>query len=383
MDPLKHVIHDLHDMIFQHFKTNEVLEYSTVSKSWNYNIGNSKYCMKKVLLTLKFWKSTAKEQQVEEKIKILNNITRKHQHISIDCRFDKRVSVEFWNLLSKVAHHLVTLKIKSINFNLDNKTLPFKLAKLDELKIVYVPTNIRNALLLSCSPAKLKLKLVSPLNWNKTNKTDNESLLCIKNFLTTNDHLRDVEIYGAVQYRLFFDEDYSQQIRFQLKSLKIKNDLRLSLIPEECESNLIKFLKTQSSSLEKIFIDVCRPSVIRQIFNNMKNLTSIHIETVVTEFKVRDLNLRLNERVVDLRIPYITNNQDIREILQYTPNLTSLFLAHLSAETMEYLAWNMKKLTLLKYRYDEMDCETLYERLKDENMDVNQNIEMVVDYEYT
>lgn len=384
MDPLRAIIGDIHESIFQHLNTNEILECSTVSKYWYEKIGNSRRCMKKIRLALKFWRSTAKEQQIEEKLKILKDISRRYQNISIDCRFDKRISDEFWNLLFVLADHIVSLKIKSINVTIDSSKQLFQLNKLEELKLVYVPVNIRNIMLSSSNPVKLKLKLVSPLNWSKTNKTDNESLSCIKHFMTTNERLKDVEIYGAVQYRFFFDEDFSKLIKFRLNTLKVKNDLRLSLIPEECERNLIDFLGTQSESLEKIFIDVCRPTVIHQVFNNMKNLTLIHIETVVmTDFKVSDLNLKLNEKVVDLRIPYITNNQDIKEILQYAPNLTSLFVAHLSIETMEFVAWNLKKLTLLKYRYDEIDCETLYERLKEQNVDVNQNIEMVVDYEYT
>lgn len=384
MDPLRGIIGDLHDLIFQHLNTNEILEYSTISKRWYEKIGNSRRCMKKIRLALKFWRSTAKEQQIEEKLKILKSISRRYQNISIDCRFDKRVSAEFWNLLSVLADNIVSLKIKSINVTIDSSKPLFQLNKLEELKLVYVPVNIRNIMLSSCNPVKLKLKLVSPLNWSKTSKTDTESLSCIRHFMTTNERLKDVEIYGAIQYRFFFDEDFSKLIKFRLNTLKIKNDLRLSLIPEECERNLIDFLATQSESLEKIFIDVCRPAVIHQVFNNMKNLATIHIETVVmTDFKVRDLNLKLNENVVDLRIPYITNNQDIKEILQYTPNLTSLFVAHLSIETMEFVAWNLKKLTLLKYRYDEIDCENLYDRLKEQNVDVNQNIEMVVDYEYT
>jgi hypothetical protein len=50
---------------------------------------------------------------------------------------------------------------------------------------------------------------------------------------------------------------------------------------------------------------------------------------------------------------------------------------------MEFIAWNLKKLTLLKYRFDEIDCEALYEKLKQDYADVNQNIEMIIDYEYS
>lgn len=103
----------------------------------------------------------------------------------------------------------------------------------------------------------------------------------------------------------------------------------------------------------------------------------------MTEFSAKDLKLKLNERVVNLHIPYISRHDDIREILAMTPNLQTLFVAHLSHETMSYIAWNLQRLTTLKYRYDEIDCELLYERLKDDNEEVNQNIEMIVDYEYS
>lgn len=132
-----------------------------------------------------------------------------------------------------------------------------------------------------------------------------------------------------------------------------------------------------------MFIDVCRPRVVEHIFNKMSNLTSIHVETLMTDYSAKDLNLRLNERVVDLKIPYVNRHEDIREILSITPNLETLFVAHLSHETMNYIAYNLMKLTTLKYRYDEIDCEILYETLKDQNEEVNQNIEMIVDYEYS
>lgn len=381
MDPLIQITGDLHELIFQHLSAREVLSFSEVSKRWHYEVGHSNKCMRKLKLSLKFWRSTAKQQQADEKIAIMENITRQYQNVSIDCRFDKNLSAEFWKLLSFLAPYLMTLKIKSIKLDAPTQ---IRLPKLEELKIVYVPIDVRNVLVASSNVFKiLKLKLVSPLNWNKTSKSDDQSLACIKACMSTNIHLEELEVHGAVQYGFFFDDDYSKDIRFKLRFLKIKNDMRLSLIPEKCEQCLINFLITQSSTLQSIFIDVCRPKVINHIFNNMKVLTSVQIETVMTDYNVKDLSLNLNEHVVNLSIPYITRNNDIREMLQTTPNVNSLFVSHLSHETMEYIAWNLKNLRLLKYRYDEIDCESLYEKLKDENADVNQEIEMVVDYEYS
>lgn len=380
MDPLS-LNSYLNDLILQHLNINELLEFSTISKLWSTVIGESQQCMRRIKFSLKFWKSTEKQKQTDEKIEILKNITRKYQHLSIDCRFDKNLSVELWNVLKQLETTLVTLKIKSIK--LDNPTA-LHFLRLHELKLVYVPLKIRNILVTSSSSFKqIKLKLISPLNWKGSEKSDPDSLAAIRKCLEENDKLKDLEIHGSVQYSFLFDEDLSDVIKFKLQKFKVKSDMRLALISEKNENNLIKFLSGQSSSLEEIFIDVCRPHVIEHVFNKMPMLWRIQIETVVKDFKVKDLKLILNERIVELKIPYVNHHDDIREILSITPNLETLFVAHLSHETMNYIAWNLKKLKSLKYRYDEIDCEMLYEKLKDENEEVNQNIEMIVDYEYT
>jgi F-box domain len=379
MNPLVRISSELHELIFQHFDYADVLSASNVSKYWYEDVGKSKISMSKI--KLKFWKSTDKNQ-TERIIKILKVITRDYQHLSIDCRFDKTLSLEFWKLFtSHLASTLISLKIKSIR--IDNPSC-VEIKKLKELKLVYVPTSIRNLLLKSITSLKrITLKFVSPLNW-KCPKTDSESIDCIKRFIENNEKLEDLEVYGAVQYSLLFDEDLSRSVNFRLNSLKIKNDMRLALIPERIEENVINFFSTQCSSLQKIFIDVCRPNVIQFIFNKMTQLKSVQIETVMTEFHAKELNLNLNEHVTDLSIPYVNKHEDVRNILEMTPNLCSLFVAHLSVETMEYIAFSLKKLNTLKYRYDEIDCEELYERLKNQNPEeVNQNIDMIVDYEYS
>lgn len=379
MDPLS-LNPYLNDLFFQHFNLSEILECSTVSRAWNREVGESRRCMSKIKFSLKFWKSTDKQKQTEEKIQILKNVSRHYQHVTIDCRFDKTLSAEFWSVLKYLEPYLMSLKIKSIK--LEDPTVVV-IPRLQELKLVYVPLNIRNILVTSSKSFKrIKLKLVSPLNW-KSIKCDPDSLAAIRKCLESNHKLEELEVHGSVQYGFLLDEDLSEVVQFHLRRFKVKTDMRLALISEKSENNLVKFLTSQSSSLEEVFIDVCRPHVIEHIFNKMPMLKSIHIETVVNDFRVKDLNLTLNERVVDLKIPYVNHHDDIREILAVTPNLEMLFVAHLSHETMNYIAWNLKKLKTLKYRYDEIDCEMLYEKLRDENEEVNQNIEMIVDYEYS
>lgn len=161
--------------------------------------------------------------------------------------------------------------------------------------------------------------------------------------------------------------------------------MRLALISEEVERNLLKLLTLQSKCLKSFFIDVCRPNVIQFVFNEIPTLTSLQIDVMVMsgDYKISDLNLNLNENITDLKIPYVSHNEDIREFLELAPNLKSLFISHLSHQTLRYIAWNLHNLKILKFRFDEINCEGFYEQLRDDNPEVNQNIEMIVDYDYS
>ena len=382
MDPLIKISSDIHDLLFQHFDAAEVLDFSKISPEWYEKIAIST-CMRKVKFSLKLWKNSAgtKQQQTDEKILVIHNTTRRYQSVAIDCRFDKNLSEEIWNFLEFSAN-LRELKIKSIKLDAPKSIV---LPKLKILKLTYVSSTVRNILLTSSSSlTKLKLKMESPLRWSETQRADRESLQQVRNCMEMNQNLEELELHASAQYKTFFDEDFSDVVRFQLKSLKIKTGMRLALISEKNEQHFLNFLKTQSKTLQNFFIDVCRPNVIYHAFNFMPAVTSFHIDVMVmNDFKVRDLKLSLNENIVDLKIPYVSHLEDIKAFLEVAPNLKSLFVAHLSHETMEFIAWNLMNLTMLKFRYDEIDCEGFYEQLKDDYPDVNQNIEMIVDYEYS
>lgn len=381
MDPLERLTEDIHELIFQHFDERDILGLSTVSKAWYDSIGSSKKCMSKVEFALKFQKksSNTRHQQIGGKINLVKETTRRYQNITINCCFDRTLSAEFWCLLEFLSSNLVNLKIKSIKLeSYANVNLP----KLEFLKLTYVSSHIRDVLLKGTSILKkLVLKKESPVKWNMACRrgiTTGFSEFCQKN-----NRLKELELHGAMQYVSSFEERISV-VRFQLTSLKVKTDMRLTEISEKSQENFISFLNTQQHTLENISVDVCLPKVIQHIFNNMPSLKSIHVDVVITNqhFKVRDLKLRLNEHVVELKIPYVTEHDDIIEFLNAAPNLMSLFVVHLSHETMAYVAWNLRYLKKLQFRYDEIDCAAYYERLKSNHPDVNQDITFDVDFEY-
>lgn len=378
MDPLESLPSDVHYLVYQHFNFKEILqEISQVSKLWYDSAGRSNYCMKKIKLSLKYGKHSvgSMQEQTEEILGVMQNTNRLYQNISIDCRYITKLSSEFWKLLEVLKSSVTELKIKSIR--LDDLT-PLYFSKLKALKLMYVPSNIRDVLLSSTSSlTQLKLEIDSPLQWSKLSKPDQKSVECIKDCLQRNHLLQEFELHGPTQYHSFFDEDFSSIVRFQLTSLRIRSPKRLVFVTEKNESNFLNFLMTQSNCLKSIFIDVCRPDVIKHIFSRMPGLNSIHLNTVMLNTgMVKELQLGLNERILVLKIPYVRGDSEIIELLAVVPRLELLFIFELSEETMEYVARNMLNLKTLQYCCGG-DCINYYNRLKDKCPEVNQNIEII------
>lgn len=384
MDPLEEISEDIHFLVLQHLSVLDILEASTVSSVWYEKLGESATCMQKVKLSLKIAKGPAisKQQQQDDMLEVMQSTSRRYQNLALDCRYDEDFSKEAWKFLKHLAPFVTELRIKSIKMDSQSSIV---LPRLKVLRLTYVRAPIRNVLLASSkSFTKLKLKTELPFQWGEKSKPDQESLACIRSCMENNmERLQELELVGSHQYKSFFTDDFSDIVRFRLKALKVKTDMRLVLISETNEANFIKFLATQSCCLETIFIDVCRSNVITHIFNHMPALTSIHINLVImNDFRISDLNLNLNEKVVDLNIPYVVHQEDIIEFLNIAPNITSLFVAHLSYATMDHIARNQMELRSVKYRFGANGVETLYERLKTENPRVNQNIEFIVDFDY-
>lgn len=104
-------------------------------------------------------------------------------------------------------------------------------------------------------------------------------------------------------YKAFFENNISDFVSFKLKRLKILIGW-VSSETENMERNFIKFLVTQTQSLQSLHIDVCSHNFIELTFNNMPVLTSLLIHRICSTN-----NLRLNENIVDLGV-YECNGND-------------------------------------------------------------------------
>lgn len=384
MDPFCVIPLELHSLIIQHFRGSDVIKLSEVSTDWHERI-KLPQMIKKVKLSIKS-NGRIREEEVREKIEVLKNSKINYKAVTIHCQYENNLSEEFWKFLRSRSSYIEELKIKSIRLNLD--PLPLKLENLKVLKLSLVTIDMRNLLLLSTGKlTKLKLKLYPPQLNGPLMLTKNESSRIMEEFRQMNPNLEDVELHGLIQYLTFFTSTdllvkEIENPSFQLKTLKLKLKTRIRSIPEFTDTILINFLKSQSNSLEKFFIDACREDVIKYVFNNMPRLTHLHLETMIMdEYEVRDLNLTINEKLEDLRIPYVNHRHDIIEFLSLTPNLKFLFVSNIFPEAMEVIATQLMQLRTLKFRYENDDCETIYERLK-RNPNVNSDIELIWDYDY-
>lgn len=391
MDPFSNILQEVHHFVLQHLDVREVLGASEVSKQWSDCIGSSQVCMKKIKFVVKFqtiWISqqqpkqlTKRLGQTDEIIKLFQGIKRNYKNVEVDFKFDRTLSIAFGEFLKEAGQFVTNLKVKNISEQLPVLQYP----KLEVLKLSGVPTSVRDDYLSNTSSLKkLILKADLPRSMpSRASNLDKDPLVCLQHFIKTNHSLVELEIHGAAHYVTFFKSDLSKAVNFRLNTLKVKNGMRLAHISEEYEKNLISFLATQSSSLKSVFIDVCRPAVIQHAFNKLPALTSLHLDVMfMISYEVKELKLHLNQRIVDLKISYISKESDIKEFLSLTPNLSSLFVGNLSHATTEYIARNMQHLEILKYRYDKLDCQAFYDELKLDFPEVNQHIHMIIDYQY-
>lgn len=164
------------------------------------------------------------------------------------------------------------------------------------------------------------------------------------------------------------------EANFQLKSLKLMNTAASNLISSSVERNLLNFLSQQSPTLETFFFEFTSEKVIEFTFNNLPVLTSAGLLNVATA------SVQPNHRIKSLEIPFVDEIQDIKKFVDATPNLETLFVGTVNKELVDYLAWNFMKLQYLNFKLISLDAEEHYEKVKGENPEVNQSID-IWDYE--
>lgn len=388
MDPFEKLPEEIHESLLQHFDVGEILKVlSIVSKNWYRVIGTSNVCMKKVNLNLK----SKRKNDFVDRLEILRWMSRKesrnYQHLQINCLLDERISSEVWSFLQSVSESVESINIRSMK--IDQHLGEMSIPKLESLKMMFVPREAMNHLLLSTSSLKkLILRNEFSLCYADVDYTPSDATInSIKEFAQRNQKLEELEIQGRPHFLSFFHQNLSDAFSFKLKKLVVKIEMSAEKIPNEHTENFLSFLSLQASNLEHIYVDSCGADIIHHVFNRMPALSFIRLDIELSEpnkFVISDLNLTPNKKIKQVEFPYIVLFDDVKEFLELTPNVEEILVGHMNPRLLDYAAKSLVKLKSIVYRYDDCagGCDETYKNMKQENPEINQNIKLSICNEF-
>lgn len=376
MDPTVAIDPYLHDLIFQHFAALELTEVvSLISPEWSRIIGSSRTCMNKV----KFSYQVRRHYQIHtfsEVFQCAQKTWRDYQHVIVECQHDDD-SEDFWKFIERCCSSLVTLKVENVSRSAGAQFS----ATFPRLK-VFNADSVKDLVITSVLTSTVKLEELSILT--TTSMMDPFMVQCLVKVLQRNRRLKNIYLKNVQRTLIdpnervtdcsfldIFEEPF--QVDFQLKSLKLL-DAPKKPLSTEVQENILAFLASQRDSLETFSFEFHCDKVLEFGFNSLSALTSLGF----TNSHIH--GLKKNSKITNLEIPYIDETSVIKQFIEKTPNLKTLFAGAVSKELIEHLAWNFTNLRSLNFKWVDLDGEEFYERFKAENPDVNQEIE-IWDYE--
>lgn len=342
------VMPELHDLIFLHFSARDFREVTKVSPSWNETLEESRVMMKNVTLKL---------DSLDQLISFEKVCTRRYRSLLVGfmrdawrCQIPCETLEFFVSLSSSLCELEINCfyKLSSANEKLFDR---IELSRLKVLKLNFVTEKLVDKLLSRCySLTELKLDRIVERKYI-TEENLKPSIPSWPSFLERNQRLEDLEFSGNALYNALFEEDVSEMARFKLKHLRVDNYFKdLTMLPERYERNFLKFLGKQSSSLESLNIYFCRSNILEHAFNGMPALTSLKI---IKCFGQENLSLRLNEKLLDLKVLCIDYLEGFERICRSVPNLTTFRTFRITSDIIKIIASNLPHLRTLVF----LKCE--------------------------
>jgi hypothetical protein len=391
MDPFEKLPEEIYDQILKHFSVNELLhELSLVSKKWYETIGNSSICMSKIKLDLRSKRRTNFKDRIETLQWMSQKTSRKYIYVQSNCLLDENISLEFFHFLQscKTIEYLNVRSMK-LNDNVESYAAALALPKLEYLKVMFIPREIMNKLIVSSDKLKTLILLSDvPLSYDGIDYLPNDiTMECVRKCMENSTSLEELEIQGRANFYSFFHQNIAASKKCQLQKLTVKIEMSPKNLTLEQEQNLIEFLKSNKNSLESIYIDKCGTNLVAHVMNNMPNLSSIRFDNEFTgdnKFDVKELNLLANDKITTFELPYVKLFDDLKDYLELVPNCKKILIGHVIPALLEYVCTNLKSLDTLIYRYDDCfgTCEKLYEDMKRENPEINHSIKLKVCNEF-
>lgn len=361
VDPLDFVHEHLHEHIFQHFDAADVIISSEVSKRWFDVIGGSRKCMKLINLGLENWWQTETPKDFAKVIKICQKTTRKYQNVHFNCNDDPIVSHAAVHLLETLAPSLVDLRFLNADHVTVARQYPFP--RLNRLQFINNVADIDDLLLQGT-------KEVRELNMKHHYWADPEPVL---NCLKANKHLTMLKLWDTGISKLF--KVYEPNcFQFKLKRFATGAD---GVISKEAEDNFLHFLQSQSDSLEAIRFRSGLDGVTGAIINKVFELFAMQIIHLDGINDMKDLDLKTNPRVIELRLPWnVDTLEKLMPFVRAIPNVEVLYIRKVSKEILELVATRLKHLRLLYFTKAEC-CMCCFRKFLTTTDGVNKELKLI------
>lgn len=359
-DPFLHLHVHVHDLIYQHLKGRDVLKVFGVSPTWNEVAATSKQLMSQV--RFRFFE-ISESVPSESDITSLLNSDRVYQNIVAMFRFSTDAARKV-KLLHRFSSELVDLEVDCFKDKIVRSfpaTMSFP--KLKTLKVNNSPEI--NLKLLNATSGLKKLSI--------NMKMGNDLVRCLKK----QSHLKELELRG--DRNDFFTLYSLQNAEFTLNSLTITNqEKKFERIARDNFKSSFSACNTASS----IAINKCFHEDIDLVINQSPHLKSLKIQSIIgnSEF----LTLKSNKSIIEFKFGMnLTPSPIPRAILRSLTKLDVLRLFDLTQDDFEWIVKNLNLKTIYFHRWTPQmgltsieEVNMCYERLKSEEIPINENIEI-------
>jgi hypothetical protein len=328
------------DLISHHLSGNDIKTLAQVSQILLRRISSSEKCMKKLLLIV----DTFDEGHFESLLADVLKSCRCYSNVEISLKNNLEAMKNVDRIIKKFAMSIVNLKITKIGGYKSMLNKPLLLLKLESLELHVVCGRVTSEFLENvCTLKKLTV-----------NGLDQSSL---QPCLQQNPQLEELTIYENA-FISYFDRNLSVKVPFRLKKLAIfdhlnsglplQGELSASQWSQKARLNFFKFLKTQSSSLTSLHMDVCYAEDLNYIIKSLPLLECLEVNKIAGD--ILKLRLEPNESIER----FIASSNGINGFLLYAivascVNLKSMFIYKLQLNQFLFIARFAVQLTKFCY----------------------------------
>lgn len=356
---------DICEDIFRYCDSKDFLQASLVTTGWYDFIAKSKVCMKKIKLVFSYKTSKTLTHEMKEILKKsrrqYENVNLMHQTavprgldeiLMVPGRKWKRLfmlrlnfpataeCIDFLSIFEETIEELRMDKvyIDSIYYSGEKKNLTFP--KLKYLESKYIQTLLYYQAFANCTALKEFHITSGDQSW--------ASMQALQKMFRGNRDLKKLSIITHI-FTQFFNEDFSDDIIFKLKSLEARDIYNLS---DSHKQNFKMFLKKQLLTLETLNLgDWMGMEIVHMCFHMPKLNTFVFKGFHNAEAPVnwKEVEFHQSKSLKTLHLIETNGQVDIvQAFLKATPNVTHLKVYTVKNETLKIVSSLLPNLQILE-----------------------------------